>query len=57
MGKGLLVKGVVVTALLALAMHYYLDERVPPLPEQWKVKVIDAAIRTCKHVVSQFGSQ
>ena len=56
MGKGLLVKGVVVTALLALAMHY-LDERVPPLPEQWKVKVIDAAIRTCKHVVSQFGSQ
>ena len=57
MGKGLLVKGVVVTALLALAMHYYLDERVPPLPEQWKVKVIDAAFRTCKHVVSQFGSQ
>ena len=42
-----------VTALLALATHYYLDERVPPLPEQWKVKVIDAAMRSYKHVVSR----
>lgn len=40
------------TALIAGFLYNYLDGRVPePIPEQWKVKVMDAWMKTYGHTV------
>lgn len=42
----------VLVILVALFVSYYLDTPVPEeIQEKWKVKVIDASMRTYKHLV------
>jgi len=42
----------VLVILVALFVSYYLDTPVPPeIEEKWKVKLIDASMRTYNHLV------
>ena len=42
----------IVVTLVAFFLSYYLDTPVPQdIPEKWKVKILDASMRTYGHLV------